>query len=371
MTTERMRILGVGNARSVHMRRWAKLLAARGHEVHVLSDRMPDGSGQAGGVTFHSFAEQGASMRIRGVRRFLFPREVSGVAGRLEVDLVHAHYLLPYGDWAARAAVHPLVVSPWGTDVLVHGRERRRGRRRARRALAAADRVVVNSRALARASVELGADPAHVEHVFWHLDLGAFGPDRADRRLRAGLNWPKDALIVLSLRGFRPDMNPAVLVQAFGRVVAEEPRARLLLANRTGPLREETRGLAHELGLDGYVAFHAVPTEELPPLVAACDVAVTLSESDSTPPSLLESMASGLPVVTTPAASVDEWVKAGEGAEVVPYQDEEATAGAILRLLRDQRLRALYGAAQRARRGERVADPGPELERVYREVLAG
>ena len=109
---------------------------------------------------------------------------------------------------------------------------------------------------------------------------------------------------------------------------------------------------------------------DLPPLVAAADIVVSIANSDSTPPSLLEAMASGRAVVCADAASIDEWVGPGEGAEIVPVRDAEATAAAILGLLQDDARRRAYGERNQRVVRETVGDPGPELDRLYRELVA-
>lgn len=365
-----MRVLGIGDARSLNFLRWARRLAEHGHEVHVVSGRDNTRPDETEGLHFHLVQRLDPLLRVPGVRRFRWAPAVARLARDLNPDVVHAHYLLPYGYWAARARLEPLVVSPWGTDALVDGRPGGPGHDRARAAIAAADVVVVNSRALEEAAVELGAPPGRIRSVLWHADLGGFGPERRGRRLREDRSWPADAFVVLSLRNFRPDTHIDLLVRAFRRVHEEEPRARLVLAARRGPLREEVERLVGELALTPVVAFLSVPPDELPELIASADVAVTLTDSDSSPPSLLESMASGLPVVATPAASIEEWVRQGEGAELVPHGDAAAVAGALLRLARDPELRRRHGERNRRVVRERYGNPTAELEQIYREVSA-
>jgi glycosyltransferase involved in cell wall biosynthesis len=333
--------------------------------VHLATDREPrDGDAPA---NVHSLQSLGLATRIPFARRGAIAPALGRLARRLDADVVHAHYLLPYGYWAARAGARPLVVSPWGTDALVPGREE--GRRRAEEAVRAADLVVVNSKALERASLELGAPAERIRHVFWHLDLAGFAPERADPELRSSLGWPDDALVVLSLRHFRPDTNLDVLLLAFVHIADEEPRARLLLAG-DGPLRERLEAMVRQLNLVDRVAFRRVREQDLPGLVAAADVVVSIANSDSTPPSLLEAMASGRAVVCADAASIDEWVGPGQGAEIVPVGDRRQTAGAVLQLLRDDERRRAYGERNLRYVREAVGDPGPELDRLYRELVA-
>jgi glycosyltransferase involved in cell wall biosynthesis len=246
------------------------------------------------------------------------------------------------------------------------------GRSRARRAFAAADHLVVNSEAILDAAVDAGADRDRVLHAAWHARLDGFDPGCADRRrLRADLGWPPDCLVVLSLRNFQRRTNVDVLVRAFDRVRRSEPRARLLLAARGGETRAEIEALVQELDLGDLVRFHRVPPEELPPLVASADVTVTIAETDSTPSSLLEAMASGQPLVAGWAPSIDEWVGPREGAEMVEPRDEDALVEALLRLLGDPELRRRYGERNVRTARERVEESTPALEALYRELAAG
>ena len=233
----------------------------------------------------------------------------------------------------------------------------------------AADVLVVNSDAVRDASLALGADPARVVRVIWHADLERFGPEHEDPGVWAGFGWPKDSLVVLSLRNYRPDTNLDVVIRAFAEVAADEPRARLLLASRGGTLRPELERLAGELGLGAQVAFTHVETQDLPAVLASARVAVTLARSDSAPASLLEVMASGIAVVAGRSASIDEWLDPGEGGVLVPWDDPRAVAEALRTVLARPELRRSFGEHNARVVHERVGDPGEQLEQVYRDVL--
>ena len=129
---EKLRLLGIGNARSVHFLRWARLLAARGHDVHLVSDRVSDRADDLDGIVVHDVRTLGLLTRVRGLRRLRFGPAIARLAREVGADVVHGHYLLPYGYWAAHAKVRPLVLSPWGTDILVDSQRPGRGQRRAR-----------------------------------------------------------------------------------------------------------------------------------------------------------------------------------------------------------------------------------------------
>lgn len=369
---ERLRILGIGDGQSRHLIRWARRLVERGHEVHLVSNRISTRPNELDGITAHHYADLGPLTRIRGVRRFGFARALRKLAERLEPDIVHSHYLLPHGYWAARAGLQPLVVSPWGKEAIVDVWNSASGRRRAEAAIAPGRRFVINSLALERASIKLGADPALIRRILWHANIDAYSPARADRAgLRARHGWPDDATVVLSLRNFRPYTNLDVLLRAFAIALREEPAARLFSSAGGGWTRGETEALIDELGLRPYVAIEELDARDLPAAVASADLVVTLADVDSSPASLLESMASGLPIVCGIAPSMDEWVQQGEGAEMVDRHDVSAVAAGILKLIRDPDLRRRYGERNEREVRSRFGDPGAELESVYREVLAG
>jgi glycosyltransferase involved in cell wall biosynthesis len=365
-----LRLLGVGDGRSINVLRWARRLLERGHEVHLVSGRIAPEAERPEGLVVYDVRGLDALTRVPGVRRIRIGPAIGALARRLGVDLVHAHYLLPYGWWAARAGWHPLVTSPWSRDVFVDANKSPQGRRRAEEAIAASDYLVVNSEANRLASIDLGADPARITEIIWYSELERFAPDRADPQLRARRGWPDDALVVLSLRNYRPYTNLDVVVRAFARAAREEPRARLVLAARGGSTRPELEALVRELGIRDLVSFERAEWEDLPGLAAGCDLAVTIADSDSTPASLLEVMASRVPVVAGRTWSIDEWIGPGEGGELLECRDEDAVTAALVELLRDPELRRRYGERNERYVRAKLGSPGEQLETLYRELLA-
>ena len=299
-----------------------------------------------------------------------FAPAIRNLARRLDVDLVHAHYLLPYGYWAAEAGVHPLVMSPWNTDIFTYGRERPRGRRWVRAAVAAGDEYVVSSIGNADETVRLGADPDRVHRIVWYVDLRPFGPEHRAPGLAAKFGWPDDSIVILSLRNYRPNTNLDVLLRAFARVSREEPHARLIMAARGGWTRAETEALLEELDLRDRVVQHFARPDELPQLCASADIGISIASTDATPASMIESMAAGLPMVMGEAITIDEWITQGEGGEMVGCRDEDAVTAALLRLIRDPELRARYGDRNALVTHERLPPPGPALVDLYRDMLA-
>ncbi len=371
MSEGTLRILAVADCQSIHTLRWARRLVDRGHELHIVSDRVSTRPQDVDGMHVHDMRRLDALTRLRGIRRFRFGHAIRALAELVEPDIVHAHATLPYGFWAARADVHPLVLSPWGRDVLLDAKVEP-GRSRSRAAFDAADWVIVNSDAITKAAIEAGADPARITFIMWHTNLDGFGPERADKpALRRRFGWPEDAVVVLSLRNLQERTNIDVLVRAFEAAYRQEPGARLLIAARGGPEKAAIQALVDELRLGEVAALHRVDPEQLPELAASGDLVVSIASTDSSPASLLEAMVSGQPLIGGWCPSIDEWIGPGEGAEMVDCRDEAALTAALLRLIGDPELRRAYGARNARVARERVSETGPELEALYRDLVAG
>jgi glycosyltransferase involved in cell wall biosynthesis len=367
-----LRILGIGDAKSSDFARWATRLAERGHEVHVASGRVNPRKGELDGLVVHQFQDLDVLLKVPLVRRFRMAPALAGLARRIQPDIVHSHYLLPYGYWTARAGLGPLVVSPWGKDAIVDAWESPEGEKRARVAIAP-DRAlayVVNSQALEDAAVRLGADRSKFHRIFWHARIDGYSPEHADRFRWRALGWPDDAVVCLSLRNFTPCSNLDVVLRAFAKARQEAPELRLFSSAGGGSTGDEFDRLATELGVEPYIAVQEIHASDRPSVTASADFAVTLADVDSSPASLLETMASGVPLVVGLAPSMDEWIQQGEGGELVNDRlDVDAVAAAMVRLARAAELRRSYGERNLREVHARFGDPTAQLEEVYREVL--
>ncbi len=362
---EPLRIAIVGSGRSVHTQRWAGRLAERGHDVHLFTEA-PEA---VEGVEVHDVLGRRIPGGI-GVRKLWRRAHLRRRLADLRPDAVHAHFLFPYGDWALRAGRQPLLHQAWGSDVLVIARRSPARRREAQRLLAGARAVTVNSDSLRAAVLELGVPPECVHRIGWGVDLTRFTGVR-DRTLVESYGWG-DRPVVLSPRLHKPLYNLDVLIRAIPLVQRSVPEAAFLLMAH-GPQTPELQSLVDRLGVAGSVRFARFGESELPAAFAAADVSVSIPSSDTgRPTSLLEAMASGLPVVLSDLPATGELVGSGEGAEVVPVRDVEGTAAALVRLLRDAELRARYGVRNRAVAVEQ-ADAARETDRaveLYRRLAS-
>lgn len=129
-------------------------------------------------------------------------------------------------------------------------------------------------------------------------------------------------------------------LNAFALVRAQHPSARLTVAG-TGPELGALRQLASSLGVTEAVHFAGrIENADIAKLYANADLVLNPSTADNMPNSILEALASGVPVVTTNAGGIPDLVEDGRTALLVPVGDAQAMAQAALRLLADPLLQA-------------------------------
>jgi len=235
----------------------------------------------------------------------------------------------------------------------------------------ATDRIVAISEAVRRVLVDCGVPAGLVTVVNSGVDLARMEhlPPREEARRALGLEGSEP--VVGMVAALTDHKGHRYLLEAWPRVLAARPQARLLLAG-DGELGAELRAQADSLGISGsvrFLGFHA----DVPGLLAALDLFVLSSHLEGLCTSLIDAMAAGLAAVATAAGGIPEVAEHGRTALLVPPRDPPALAAAIIELLGDPARREALGRAGReAVRGRFGVDRMVEstLE-IYGQILAG
>ena len=194
--------------------------------------------------------------------------------------------------------------------------------------------VALNEEVRSSICREYALPPSAVPVVGNGIDLDAFrGPQR--RGLRgAGAR-------LLCVARLAPAKNHALLLRTVARL-RESGRDVSLTLVGDGPLRGRLEELARELGISERVRFAGRRTDT-PAFYRDCDLFVLLSDYEGMPMSIIEAMASGLPVVATRAGGVGELVDDGVSGALVEA-DAAAAAEAIAAICDDPALYARLSA---------------------------
>lgn len=272
---------------------------------------------------------------------------------RLRIDLVQS-YLFD-ADIAARLAGRlagaAVVGAERNTDYSL--RPQQRAGYRLTRGLV--DLIIANSRAGAAFNQRLlGYDASFYRVVHNGVDTARFRPGDGGP-LRTELGVAADERLVGMFASFKEQKNHPLAFEAARRVLLRFPRARFLFVgdmlwaglHGSAAYKERMDRLVDQLGIRERCLFVG-NRSDVAELYRACDVTLLPSLFEGTPNVVLESLATGVPVVASDVADNRLIVPDGEVGYVVPLGDPETMAGRLLELLQDDAARRGFGAAARS-----------------------
>ena len=267
------------------------------------------------------------------------PFRIAHAARRLQPELVHTHLVHADVHGAAASVLLrlPLVSTKHNDDPFRAGPFRYVERLLARRAR----RIVAITESLARFNAERVGIP-RAKLVVVHYGLDAPPARWADN---PPLTLPEGGTrVLLALGRLVPQKGLDVAVRALPEVRRTHPDAVLVIAGE-GPERHALENLAAELGV-GDALFLPGRAGDVAALLERAELLVHPSRWEGFGLVLLEAMLASVPVVATRVSSIPEIVVDGETGVLVPAEDPQALAAALVRVLDDP---GTLGAAGRAR----------------------
>jgi glycosyltransferase involved in cell wall biosynthesis len=364
-----MRICCVGDGGSIHTQRWVNYFARKSHEVHLICWTLLPGYDE--NIHTHSLTRLPPRKWTRYVSALLWIFQTWRLIKKIKPDVVDGHFITSYGFLAACSRFHPLVVSAWGSDVLVLPKRNFLFKAITKYALERADVVTCDAEHLKTALMELGTEPQKISVVYFGTDTDKFKPAQRNRGLEQALGIV-DSPTVISLRSLEPIYDIDVLINAIPLVLKEVPEARFIIGGR-GSQEAELKELARSLGVLESIKFVGfIRNEEIPQYLTSSDVYVSTSSSDAgLSAATAEAMACELPVVVTDFGDNRRWVKDGENGFVVPLRDPRALAERIIYLLKNEDARMEFGRKNREIIKEKndYSKEMEKTERIYEEAI--
>jgi colanic acid/amylovoran biosynthesis glycosyltransferase len=277
-----------------------------------------------------------------------------------------AVHLLPL----IRAWKHPSIVSFHGADVMVD-MNKPAYRVATLQMLDAVPLVLVRSESLRRAVVNLGCDPDKIQIQRTGIPLGEF-PFRHRAVLKNGEWQLVQAGRLIEKKGL------TVTLRAFSSFLKQHPNATLTIAGE-GPLLSGLQKCARELGIADHVSFTGfVSQEQLREIYYRSHIFVHPSQTgpdgnqEGIPNSMLEAMATGLPVFGTEHGGIPEAVENGVTGVLVPERDDEALGAALLNTVQRPGLlsRIAHAGGNAVRKHFDLSTQAQRLEDIYLQMIA-
>jgi len=282
---------------------------------------------------------------------FSVGRRLAEEASRRKIEVFHAHQYTPF-FYAALAK--PLTSGFPKLILTEHGRHYPDLVSPVRRAVNRvvldrfADAVNACCRFSARALCEVdGFAGNRIEVIENGIDVQRYGPAKDQHALKERLGLEPARRYIVHVARHHPVKNQTTLIRGFAMAAPHLAKVDLLLVG-DGPLRGELEALATNLEVADRVRFVGIQSN-VPEWLAAADAFALTSVSEAASLTLLEAMATGLPVVVTAVGGNPEIVFHDREGLLFPRGDAAAFAAAIRQLFDDPEFAAHLGASGRER----------------------
>ncbi|MGA2406166.1 MAG: glycosyltransferase [Bacteroidales bacterium] len=258
-------------------------------------------------------------------------------------DILHAHYASSYGLLGALSDFHPLIISVWGADVYKFPTKSFFHKLILKFNLSRADKILSTSHVMA---VETS------KYTKKSIQVTPFGVDLEKFKLLKKNNYIQNKLVIGTVKTLDPKYGIELLIRAFSMVQIDQDLSLELIIVGGGPQYSFLRKIVKDLGLINFVQFVGqISPEEVPFYLNKFDIYIALSteNSESFGVAVIEASACEIPVVVSNVGGLPEVVEDGITGFIVPNNNPEAAAAAILKLILNSQLRHQMGKAGRER----------------------
>jgi N-acetyl-alpha-D-glucosaminyl L-malate synthase BshA len=350
-------------------------LARRGHEVHFITYDSPF---RLRGYVERAYFHQVDTTISRYPLFEHFPYTLALASRQYEValeeklDLLHVHYAIPHATTAFLArqmlgSQLPLkvITTLHGTDITLVGQESS-FYAITKFSIEQSDGVTAVSEFLREETIRaFGTVNCGLKVIPNFVNLEEYNPHVALPRETLA---PPDHKLLTHVSNFREVKRVKDVVRIFARVRRQMPATLVMVGD--GPDRHDAEHEARELGVGGDVRFLG-RLDSVAPLLAASDLFLLPSQTESFGLAALEAMGSGAPVVAARVGGLPEVITDGVDGILEPVGSVEAMARRATALLRDPEAHARMREAAISRAAEFSAESVvPQYEQFYNEIVS-
>jgi L-malate glycosyltransferase len=369
-----LRILHLSSARSLgggerHLADLACALRERGHEVYAALPRRSPLRNELDALPLANIF----TLRLRNSLDLASALELARRLREHKIEIVHAHVARDYPLAALAVRRCPQAKLIITRHVLFRlNRLHAITFRQVRRVIAvshAVERTLIAQKIFPARKVAV--IPNGIDFRRFDATLQGFDPEAFRRRM----NIPQGSALVGTVGEIKLQKGHEDFLRTAAIIAREKGDAHFIIAGRdntrTGEHRAALERIITKLGLTKRVHFTGW-LDNVAPLMAALDVYVSASHTESFGLAIVEAMASGLPVVATATEGAREIIDNAETGMIVPVCNPVALASSVLHLLEDEDERGRLGRIAREQSRsrfslDRMVDA---TEKVYAEAMS-
>lgn len=268
-------------------------------------------------------------------------KELKNLCKRLDIDVVHSHFLREnfISVYSGMMGNNASIINT------VHMLEEKKGFVRTVNRIISSkdDGIIAVSEAVKNLLISEGLAEHKIKLIYTGVDADWFAAPLADNDLRRKFAIGAEDFLVVSAARFSLEKGHKLMLNAIATVKQllkgkNQSRKMRFILSGDGELFEECKNLAKELGIEEDVVFTGY-MKDIRPLYQAGDLYVSHSLSESFGISILEAMASGLPIVASNSGGPAEIITEETACGILTAAgDSEELAKAIIKMMEDVEL---------------------------------
>tara|TARA_Y100000310_G_scaffold343159_1_gene449509 strand:- start:22900 stop:25047 length:2148 start_codon:yes stop_codon:yes gene_type:complete len=326
-----MKILFIAHAGSIHTRRILEWFTNNKHEVHLISHQQPNFENKK--LNVHVIPKY-PFKPLRFIHTYLWLKNKIKEIGP---DIIDNHYLNYLSFLLILTKFKPLILTAWGSDILLGGKYLIR-RTILNLTIRKATWVNACSEKLQEVCLSLGAREKNSSVILHGVDTEIFKPKEKNKK----------QITLITTRRLEPIYNHETLIRSIPLVLKRTKNVKFIFS-AGGFLENKLKSLAKSLNIDKkYIEFTGmVSYKKIKDNLLNSDIFVSIPFSDGTSPALMEAMSCGLPIIVTDTGFNKNWIKDGENAFIVPKNNLKIIADKIINLSKNKDLRQKFGKINR------------------------
>lgn len=217
---------------------------------------------------------------------------------------------------------------------------------------------------------DLGLKKNKIRYIHHGIDLNKFNPKISGEKIRKEFNIDIDAPVIGKIARVVPIMRFDLLLEAAVMVLKEEPRAKFMIVG-DGPSKDELIKMTQELKISDHVIFTGFRSDT-PEIIAAFDIGLETMDDPIGGIATLELMAEAKPIITAEGKfrGISEFIDNNRTGIIIPPNNPEAFAEAIIRLIKNKESARKMGQLARKKMEEKFDfnDSVKKTEELYIEI---
>ena len=344
-----MKLCFLAQANSNHTKRWVEYFAKE-HEIDLITlsytkkedTFVPEEVYKKMNVRVHKVSKPMPFLLFA-------PFKIRRLIKKIKPDIVHAHYVTQYGFCGAFSGFHPLIVSPWGSDIAVDPDKSIWKRWLVEYALQRADVVSSVEGPFKRRLIDLKCSKNKIVSIpVASVNTNEFHPSKRSEALRKAMG-AKNSFLVLNARPLTPLYHVDVFIHAIPLVVEKIPNVKFIILYGKGQMKHQLEELAQKLNVeDNILWMRRVPHSKMPEYLASVDLYIDTfvsflhTEAKDKCPGIgtttLEAMSCAIPTIVS--NKYRKRIYPLKDCPYIPYYplDSQDLADKIIELLQNEKL---------------------------------